>query len=245
MNLLTLLLIPLATTFASAAAPAKKNPPPANETLWRQWYLFTAAGVPQGYYEETVERRPAEKHLAVSQRWVEKEGGRTETFIGSVAFDTPKLAPVAFFSERTGAAKSYKLDGRAKGAKLELTYKPVQPPGANIRKSALLKPTTVLSNFVPILLSRRALSPGAFQFEAVVEDARDGNFDVRPGAAEVLGVNKQIGGQTCRKAIVDFAGEQAEWWITKEGRLCELTIHGSQAKLVMTTEAEAKKALGL
>jgi hypothetical protein len=242
----------LAATLALGAPPAKKSTPaspaspPATKQLWRQWYLYTSGGQAAGYYEETAERRPGEKHLAVSQRWVEKEadGQRTETFIGSVSQDNPKLTPVAFFSERSGPARAYKLDGRAKGAQLELTYKPVTPPGANVRKVAALKGTTLLSNFVPLFLARRPAG-GETRFEAVVEDARDGNFDVRPGAAEVFGVTRQVQGDSCRKAVVDFAGVAAEWWFTKEGKLCEISIPQNQAKLTMTTEADAKKALGL
>lgn len=201
-------------------------------------------GVAQGYFEETMERRPADHHLAISQRWVENEGGPSETYIGSVAMDDGNLTPVAFFSERKGA-RVYKIDGRVKNGKLEMTFKPLKPAGKNTKKSVAIKPNVLLSNFVPLRLATHDTAKGSLSFSAVVEDAKDGNFDSRVGSAEVFGVKKDIKGISCRKSIVEFEGIAGEWWVTSEGKLCELSIPSNQSRLERTTESEAKKALGL
>ena len=223
--------------------PAQAAKPEANQILWKAWYLYTVAGVAQGYFEEILEKRPGDNHLALTQRWVETEGGRAETYIGSVAVDNTNLTPVAFFSERKGP-RVYKIDGRAKAGKLDMTFKPIKPTGKNTKKTVVLGPNVLLSNFVPLKLSRHEASAGTLNFSAVVEDAKDGNFDSRTGSAEVFGVTKEIKGVACRKSIVEFEGVAGEWWVTKEGKLCELSIPASKSKLELTTESEAKKALG-
>jgi hypothetical protein len=101
----------------------------------------------------------------------------------------------------------------------------------------------VLSNFVPTLLARHDGAKAKFEFSAVVEDARDGKFDARNGQAEIFGVKKQVKGESCRRAAVDFAGVRGDWWFTIEGKLCELTIGASGSKLELASEEEAKKSL--
>lgn len=212
--------------------------------LWKQFYLYTVNGQAVGYFEETAERRGKEKQLAVTQRWVETESGGTETYIGAVAKDDGKFTPVAFFSERTGGGKSYKLDGRAKGNTLSMTYKPTVPAGPTANKKTKMKPGTLLSNFVPLFLAKLDPNKGEVRFDAVVEDARDGNFETRGGTALVQAVKKEIQGRECRKAAVEFDGIVGEWWIATDGRLCEFFIPANKSKLTLSTEADAKKALG-
>lgn len=214
-----------------------------NRTLWQEWYLYTVDGVAQGYFEETMESRPAEKNLALTQRWVEKENGRTETYIGSVAMDDQKLTPVAFFSERTGPNEAYKIDGRAKSGNLRMNFTAVKPKGQPQKKAVKIHAGLILSNFVPLLLARHDSTKGPLLFSAVVEDARDGKFDSRDGRAELATTTKDIKGQKCRLAAVEFNGIAGEWWFTTEGKLCRLELPSAKSKLELTTEAEAKKAL--
>jgi hypothetical protein len=237
MIILSLLLIALPAAAAGPAAAA------ANKTLWKEWYVYSVTGVAQGYFEETMESRPGEKQLALTQRWVEKEGGRHETYIGSVAADDADLTPVAFFSERKGPTGGYKIDGRAKNGKLQMNFTQVKPKPAKERKTVDLSSHLVLSNFVPLLLARHDPGKGPLEFLALVEDARDGKFDARTGHAEVHGVTKQIKSLSCRRADVTFNGLAGEWWFTKEGKLCSVSMPGSQSKLEISTEAEAKKSL--
>jgi hypothetical protein len=233
----TLLL--LLTVLPASAAPTA----PANKTLWKEWYVYTVAGKAVGYFEETVESRPAEKQIALTQRWVENENGRHETYIGSVATDDAKLNPVAFFSERKGPAGEYKIDGRAKNGRLIMTFTQLKPKSAKDKKTITLPPKLILSNFVPLLLARADAGKSAIAFTAIVEDARDGKFDARAGQAEIHGVNKDIKGQNCRRADVEFNGIAGEWWFTKEGKLCSVSMPAGQSKLEISTEAEAKKSL--
>lgn len=230
----------LAACLAGSHAEAKTA---KTTTLWKEWYVYSVAGVPQGYFVETAELRPKDKQIAVSQEWFEAEGGGTKTFIGSVAKDDARLTPVAFFSERSGPERSYKIDGRVKGANLEMTFKPVNPQGANIKKTIKLEKDMLLSNFLPLRISRTKPGAEPLKFKAVVEDARDGNFDARDGSAEQQGVTKQIRGNTCRKTIVAFGGSEDAWWITSEGKLCEIYLSANQSRLLLSSEEEAKAAL--
>ena len=45
-------------------------------TVWKAWYLISQNGATVGYFEETAERRPAEKQISITQRWVEKMDGK-------------------------------------------------------------------------------------------------------------------------------------------------------------------------
>jgi hypothetical protein len=231
----TLILL-LAALPASAATPASK-------TLWKEWYVYSVGGVNQGYFEEVMESRPADKQLALTQKWVEMDSGKHETYIGSVAADDAKLTPVAFFSERKGPRSEYKIDGRAKNAQLAMNFTQVKPKPAKDKKTIGLSANLILSNFVPLLLARSDAGKGEISFNAIVEDARDGKFDSRAGKAEIHGVKKEIKGHSCRRADVEFNGITGEWWFTNEGKLCAVIMPESKAKLEISTEAEAKKSL--
>jgi hypothetical protein len=124
-----------------------------------------------------------------------------------------------------------------------MTFKPATPGSESARKSIPLKGEVILSNFVPLMLSRMVEAGKETSFSAVVEDARDGKFDTRKGTATVFGVNKKIQGLSCRRSVVEFGGVEGEWWVTKEGKLCELRMPASGSRLARTTESEAKKAL--
>lgn len=226
----------LAALPASAAAPA-------NKTLWKEWYVYSVAGVNQGYFEEVMESRPADKQLALTQKWVENDSGKHETYIGSVAADNAKLTPVAFFSERKGPASEYKIDGRAKNGQLSMNFTQMKPKAAKDKKTIGLSASLILSNFVPTLLARSDAGKGVISFNAIVEDARDGKFDSRSGKAEIHGVKKEIKGLSCRRADVEFNGIVGEWWFTQEGKLCAVIMPESKSKLEISTEAEAKKSL--
>jgi hypothetical protein len=216
-----------------------------SEVLWKQWYLLQVGGKVTGYFEEIAERRTKDKHISITQRWVEDDGGRADTYIGSVAKDNDSFEPVAFFSDRKSSSSSYKIDGRAKKGTLALTFKPEIPKGQNQKKTIPLTKGVILSNFVPFYLSKKIGKDSKVAFQAVVEDARDANFDSRIGNAEIFGVSKDIQGQTCRKVDLEFNGMQGEWWIASNGKLCELKIPTNQSVLTMTTEQDAKKLLPL
>lgn len=211
--------------------------------LWKQWYLLEVNGTVTGYFEEVAERRSKDKHLSITQRWIENDGGKAETYIGSVAKDEKSLYPVAFFSDRKSKSSSYKIDGRAKDDKLTLTFKPDIPKGKNQKKTVPLKEGIIFSNFVPFYLAKQFGDNKEIEFLAIVEDARDANFDARVGKAEFFGISKDFQGTKCRKVNLEFNGMNGEWWISSEGKLCELRIPGNQSVLTMTTETEAKKRL--
>jgi hypothetical protein len=182
-------------------------------------------------------------HISITQKWIENDGGKAETYIGSVAKDNESLDPVAFFSDRKSASSSYKIDGRGKNKKLTLTFKPETPPGNAQKKVVNLGKGVILSNFVPMFLAKKFGQEPKLEFLAVVEDARDANFDSRVGKAEFHGVTKEIQGTKCRKVDLEFNGMLGEWWISTEGKLCELRIPSNQSVLLMSTEKEAKNSL--
>ncbi len=235
----------LALIFCSPAL-AKTEPAKTEKTeaLWKEWYVYSMGGEMIGYYEETAEKRGKDKQLAITQRWTEKEGGLSETYIGSVVHDNAALGPVAFFSERKGSGQTYRIDGRAKGSELLMTFKPVQPKGKDIKAAADLAPNMVLSNFLPYWLAKKEPNKGPYTFLAVVEDPRDGKFDARDGKAQPQAVTKKVGKETCRKIEISLDGTPGEWWITSAGKLCEVLLPVSQARLLLSTENEAKKAFG-
>ena len=102
----------------------------------------------------------------------------------------------------------------------------------------------LLSNFLALALSKHDPKKGVYSIEAIVEDSKDGKFESRPGKAEMEGKSKQVRGQDCRLYRVEFDGSPSQWWITKEGKLCQVLIPQTESELILTTEEEAKKALG-
>jgi len=222
----------------SLAAPAK------SEMLWKEWYLISQKGVAVGYFEETAERRPSEKQLAVTQKWVEKMDGKAETYIGSVA-DEARLKPVAFFVDRKGGSevKSYKTDGRVKDKKIEITFKPVAASLAKSTEITSLQPSMYLSSFVPMAVARHFKEKGPLAFVALVEDSGDMSVAIKKGLAEVLKEEKKIGSETCRSVVIHFGGQLQKWWITKAGKACLVEFPDSGTKMELSSEKQAKKAV--
>lgn len=212
------------------------------ETLWKEWYLYTANGRAAGFFEETAEKRLGDKQISVTQRWVEREGTLSETYIGAVAADDGKFTPVAFFRERKQGGKENKVDGRVKGGSLEITVKAAN--GGKERKSVLVKPGMYLSNLLSLVLASKKPGKEPFTFQAIVEDVRDGNYDPMEGAALISETTKKINGLACRKVTVEFNG-QAEWWVAPNGKVCEISAPANGTKIALSTEKDAKKALGL
>lgn len=221
------------------SAPALAAKP---ETLWKSWYVYSINGKASGFYEETAERRTEEKQIAVNQKWVEREGTLSETYIGSISTDDGKFTPVAFFCERKQSGKESVVDGRAKDSAMQITIKPAG--GGKEKRSAILKPGIILSNALPLMLAGKKASKDPMAFQAIVEDVRDGNYEPREGAALVSDATKKIGGLNCRKVTVDFQGA-LEWWVAPNGQVCEITNQANGTRIALSTEKEAKKALGI
>lgn len=232
-------------TFWAAASSGDAIAAAKNETLWHEWYLITHNGAAVGFFEETAERRGAEKQIALTQKWVEKAGGKIETYIGSVAED-PGLKPVAFFVDRKmpSADKSYKTDARVKDKKLEITFKPASAALTKSTEYTPLQPSMLLSGFLSLAIARHFQEKGDLSFVAVVEDVGDMNVEVKKGKAELLKDEKKIGGDTCRRASVQYGGKPQEWWVAKNGKTCLVITPESGMKLELSTEKLAKKALG-
>ncbi|MGZ3692775.1 MAG: hypothetical protein ACXWQO_00900 [Bdellovibrionota bacterium] len=212
------------------------------ETLWKEWYLYSAGGKPAGFYEETAEKRLGEKQIAVTQRWVEREGTLSETYIGAVADDDGKFTPVAFFRERKQGGKENKVDAIAKGGTLTVTVRDAK--GQKEKKSVLVGPGMYLSNTLSLVMATKKPGKEPFAFQAIVEDVRDGNYDPMEGAALISETTKKIHGLDCRKITVEFHG-QAEWWVAPNGKVCEINAPVNGTKIELSNEKEAKKALGL
>jgi len=226
------------TSMAFAASNEK------TEILWREWYLITQKTVAVGYFEETAERRPNDKQLAITQKWVEKMGGKSETYIGSVA-EEARLKPVAFFVERKASneEKSYKTDGRAKDNKLEITFRPASAALAKSTENTPLQPSMYFSSFVPMAVARHFKEKGPLSFVAAVEDDGNMNVEVKKGLAEVQKDEKKIMGENCRQVVIHFGGQLQRWWITKSGKACLVEFPETNTKMELSTEQQAKKAL--
>lgn len=230
---------------ATAADKAAAKPAEKTEQLWQEWYLVTSNGNPIGYFEETAERRGAEKQISITQKWVEKIGGKVESYVGSVADDF-SLRPVAFFVDRKAPSeeKSYKVDARVKGGKLEITFKPASAALAKSTEITALTPSMVLSSFTGLAVARHFKAKGPLSFTAIVEDGGDMNVELRKGTAEVGKEEKKFGKDKCRQATVLMGGKAQEWWVSAAGKSCLIVFPDSGTRMELTTEALAKKALG-
>lgn len=230
------LLVALALYAIPGSAASSKN-------LWQEWYLVTQNGQGISLFEETYEIRAKEKQVAVTQKWIEKAAGaRSEVYIGSVA-EEGSLAPVAFFSERKGP-KAYKIDGRVADKKLEVTFKPGSPDLAKSTDFLPLSPGIAFSSLIPTAIARQFNeNKKSLDFTAIVEDGGDMNVEVKKGSAEIGTVEKKIGKETCRGAVLQFNGQTQEWWITKKGKVCLVEFPSSGVRMELSTEKAAKKAL--
>ena len=236
MKALLLALALPSVTYAKGSAPVQ---------LWKEWYLVTQNGEALSYFEEIAERRPGEKQIAITQKFTEKLGGGAEVYIGSVA-EEARLKPVAFFVDRkaTSEVKSHKTDARVKSRKIEITFKPASPSLAKSTEIVPLSGDLFLSSFVPMAVARAFRGKKMAPFTALVEDGPDMSVEVKRGAAEITTQEKKIGGETCRGVVLTMSGQPQEWWITKDGKACLMEVSSLGLKMALTTEAEAKKALG-
>lgn len=235
-HLLFLSMLMPAPVLAKGSAPVQ---------LWQEWYLITQNGAAVGYFEETAERRPGDKQVAITQKWVEKADGLAETYIGSVA-EEARLKPVAFFVERKAASedKSYKTDARVKDKKIEITFKPASAALAKSTEVTNLTADTFLSSFMGMAVARNFKGTKPVAFTAVVEDGGDMNVEIKKGTVELSSREKKFGSDNCRAALVEFNGKTQEWWVTKAGKTCEVLIPSSSVKMALSSEAAAKKAVG-
>ncbi len=236
---LTLAALPALT----APAGEKEKPAGKTETLWREWYLVTQKGSGVSFFEETAENRPGDHQLAITQKWVEKVGARSETYIGSVAEES-NLTPVAFFVEHKGG-KPYKTDARVKNNKLEITFKPGTPGLAKSTEFTPLQPGMFLSSFMALALSRHfgKTASNGLAFTAVVEDSGEMRVEVKKGSADLGSTEKKIGKETCRQAIVQVDGKVQDWWIAKSGKACLVEFPDTGTRMELSTEKLAKKTL--
>jgi hypothetical protein len=225
------------------------NPGPASSSpvksvpLWKAWYLVSKDGKALSAFEETAEKRPRDAQIVITQKWIERVNGqKSEAYIGAVAEEN-RLAPVALFVERTGKARSYKTDGRVKAGRLDLTFKPANGPKPKSTASTRLAAGTYFSNFVPMAVARHFSEKGAFQFTAIVEDDGEMNVEVKSGIVEIQSIEKIIGGESCWGALIRIDGSLQEWWITKQGKTCQVNFPDSNTRLELSTEAAAKKAM--
>ncbi len=230
----------LLAAVASSASAATAKP----ETLWHEWYLITQKGTAVGYFEETAERRPGDKQIAITQKWFEKLNGKAETYIGSVAEET-RLKPVAFFVDRKTSTeeKTYKTDARVKDKRLEITFKPASASLSKSTEFTSLQPSMYFSTFVPLAVARHFKEKGPLAFVAVVEDGGDMNVEVKKGLAEVQKDEKKIAGESCRSVVIHFGGQLQQWWITKAGKTCLVEIPDATMKLELSDEKLARKAV--
>lgn len=226
----------------SCPAFAKGNAP---QQLWKEWYLITQNGEALGYFEEIAERRPGEKQIAITQRFTEKLGGGAEVYVGSVA-EEARLKPVAFFVDRKAGSeeKSHKTDARVKNRKIEITFRPASAALAKSTEIVPLSNDLYLSSFVPMAVARAFGGKKMAPFTALVEDGPNMSVEVKKGAAEITKQEKKIAGNTCRGVVLTMSGQEQDWWITKEGKACLMEVGSLGLKMALTTEAEAKKALG-
>jgi hypothetical protein len=101
-----------------------------------------------------------------------------------------------------------------------------------------------LSSFVPMALARKfGKTKDPLQFTAVVEDAGEMNVEIKKGTAEIQGVDKKIGKESCHKVLLTFDGKVQVWWIAKSGKTCLVEFPDSATKMEIVTEKTAKKAL--
>lgn len=229
-----------ASLIASAGAHAA-----ASEQLWKEWYLISRNGVATGYFEEIADRRPGEKQIAITQRWVENPAERTETYVGSVS-EEARLKPVAFYVDRKAPTeeKSYRIDARVKNKKFEITFRPASEALAKSTEITSLKPEMYLSSFVPLAVARNFKSGKPTPFTAVIEDGGEMSVEVKKGSAELTKKEKKIAGQKCIGATIELAGASQNWWITNEGKTCLVEIPSQGVTLALSTENDAKKAFG-
>ncbi len=227
---LCLSLLALSTAPAFAASPKAK-------VLWKEWYIFTVAEQVQGYYSEETEERTADKQLAVSQSWMEHDNGGTQTFIGSVAKNDAALSPIAFYVERKSNAGAISVDARTKDSKIVVQLK----TGDATKKLEFTNEKALIwGNFLSLQLARAKKFP--LTFSAMVEDSKDGDFQPQLGTASSTTESKKIHGETCKKYQLKFRELASEWWLSKAGKICEVTIPESGARITLSSEKDALKA---
>jgi hypothetical protein len=117
------------------------------------------------------------------------------------------------------------------------------PPLTRDEKTFPMAPNTIFYSTLPRYLAKH--EPGMYSVNAIMEDIRTLDYVVKILQIRRTSETKKIGALTCEESFVSLNGPMAEYWVAKDGTLCQLSIPESKSLIEMKTEAEAKTALGL
>ncbi len=189
-------------------------------------FLVEINGKPAAVYSESLEKSKKPRSLTLHQEWTGIGANPINMTMRAVALDDLYLTPVSFETHarsRDGKNES-KLFVRVKknGKFKDLAYrferiKPVREQPKE--KQFIMPPDPLFFSFLPRYLAK--IEPGLYVLKAVMEDNQDAKMETRPLRINRMAEKKAIHGTTCERSSIDFNGSVGDWWVSKEGVLCE------------------------
>jgi len=237
-----LLLIGLvAFTVPAIAAPPKKKP--AKSAAPNNWYLVSMNGKPVGTLSESFSRDASDGELVTSQNWVSANGEVSE--IETLTTPNDDLSPISFNLHYKGSAKELRLNAILQRNEhiADMHYKLIQSKPAPLKreeKTFPMAPQTIFYSSLPRYLARHA--SGMYTARAIMEDVRSLDYSVKILQIRRTSESRKFGALTCEQSFVSLNGPMAEFWVAKDGTLCQVAIPESRSLIELKPESEAKSA---
>jgi hypothetical protein len=215
------------------------------EVLWDNWYVVTADGVHDSYYNERVELTGDKAKVRVNT-WI-KDGSKIRSEnLGATAKNTTLLEPLLynFRTQENGIEKT--MDGTimnngkvfsVKIKKGEKSFNPIR---------AQMLPKLILVSFFPVWIHQNYKKISSVQpkeFQAIIEDQVGEQVPVVNGNVYEMvpdATSKQL---KARKLRVVFNNIVAYWYVTPKGDLIEISAPSLKKTVKKVSKEEAEKFL--
>lgn len=227
-----------------ALAAHKNNTKPVVQKLPRFWYSVTSDGKAVGFFSEAFYSEGKKGGFVTVQDWSSSKDADEISHIETLTVDDEFLAPISFSLHHVGAkaASELKLNALLKKKKFsELNVKMIRikPKKDHDEKNIVLPNSTIFYSSLPRYLARH--EPGMYAVKAIMEDARGLDISLKLLTINRTAESKKFGADTCEKSFVEIQGPMAEVWVTKTGKLCELSIPEANSRISLATEEEIKQ----
>jgi len=196
-----------------------------------------------------VERDKGADELIIQQKFWEKQGTQlVKSFVQTISTVTAKKTIATYYVKKISPGMINIIEGELMNSQLGVRIhdgNKLAMPELRVMK---LTDNTVLASYVPIHLANliqkgKHKSGKPLTFFAILEEGKDGRFE--PSKIEALPIAHTItiNGEQCQKINLIFDSINAEWWITKLGKLCRVIIKQYNIHMEMVEESKAKSFL--
>jgi len=215
------------------------------ELLWDNWYVVSANGVHESYFNERAEITGDQAKIRVNY-WI-KEGTkvRSENF-GGTAKNTPELQPLLFNYRTREAGVEKVIDGTILNHGKIFSVKVKRGERQSKPILAEMLPKLTLVSFFPLWIHKNYKKISSVQpkdFIAIIEDQVDREVPVGKGSVFEAMPDDFAKQTKTRKLRILFRDIVAFWYVGPKGDAVRITFPTLNKEVNKTTREEAEKSL--